>query len=1111
MSQVDLTDRVAALVPAQRRTLHRLQQEQRLAQGPVHAPLSVFQRGMWFLEQLHPGNPAYVVPTAGRIRGRLDVARLQLALDGVVARHDALRTTFALQDGEAVQVIHPTMAVPLHEVDMTGCREDPTDLAESHASAQALDLGRGPLLHAAVLHLGPDDAVLVVTIHHLVSDRWSVTVLLEELRHLYEADVTDPLGVLGAPPLQYPDFAEWQHDQLDGEHWTAALQQWRAMLRDVPAALDLPTDSSRPAVQGFLGRHIPMTLGEDLVRDVAAAARQHQVTSYTVMLAAYVTLWRLHTRQDTIVVAVPTTVRRPELESTIGYFVNTLPVRLDLSNELSFTELVSQVRDSLLDAQSREEVPFDLVVAQLNSLRDLSRPPLCQVSFSYGRDPAVRLPFGEATLTRLPVSGVGARFDVELQGFESGGRFTGWWEYDAALFTQDHVSQLAAQFEHLLAQAVANPELPVDELQAAPADDSVAFLAQVNDTAKNWPSSLGWIHEQFAAQAARTPDAVALVFEATTLTYVQLDRRANQLANLLIAQGLRPHQTVGLCMDRSLDLVVALVAILKAGGAFLPLDPTSPTERLANILSQAQPLAVVVHGSTAVNLPATTPVIDLADVSLLAGLIETVPTVALDGDDLAYVMFTSGSTGAPKGVMNTHAGIRNRLLWMQDTFPLGVDDTVLQKTVMTFDVSVWEFFWPLMVGARLVIARPGGHRDPVFLHRLIADQSVTVCHFVPSMLRAFLSQPVEELHSLRFVMCSGEALPAVDVNEFLERSSAALHNLYGPTEAAIDVTHWACRRLGAGDRVPIGRPIANTSVWVRNAHGRDVPPGTVGELWLGGVQVALGYLGRPDLTEERFRWTPAAPSGSERQFRTGDLARFRPDGNLEFLGRCDRQIKLRGQRIEPGEIEAVLMNHPKVAAAAVQVFEPRPGTSQLGAHLVAKEPVTAEELRAYAARFVPDYMVPAAMAFLDELPLTSSGKLDRARLPAPPLLSAEARSPYLAPQNELQTHIVKLWSELLGIEQIGIDDNFFDLGGHSMLIAQAQLRMKTELGLDVTVVDLFQYPTITALARHLAGDSAQFTTPGERADLRRERRLKNTARRLPSPQTAVSSRSEDTR
>jgi amino acid adenylation domain-containing protein len=1107
MTDPDLADRVTALTPTQRRTLHRLHQEQRLAQGPVRARLSVFQRGMWFLEQLHPGNPAYVVPTAARIQGRLDPARLQSALDGVIARHDALRTTFATHDGEPVQIVHPAMTVVVHDVDLTGSTDDPADLAAGYATAQALDLERGPLLHAAVLHLGPDDAILVVTIHHLVSDRWSVSVLLDELRRLYEGDSTDPLGVLGAPPLQYPDFAEWQYTQLGGERWAAAMEHWRTVLEDAPPALDLPTDRPRPAVQGFSGDQVAMTLDEALVRDVAATAGRFGATSYMVMLAAYVALWRLHTRQDTIVVAVPATVRRPELERTVGYFVNTLPVRLDLADGVTFAELVRQVHDSVMDARSREEVPFDLVVAELGAAPDLSRSPVCQVSFSYGRDPAVRLPFGGATLTRLPVSGGGARFDVELQGFESDGRFTGWWEYDAALFTPAHVEQLSGHFQHLLAHAVAHPDTPVDELHAVQPAESAAFLARINDTTTDWPPSSGWIHEQIAAQAERTPDSVAVSFEGATLTYRQLDARTNQLAHLLLQRGLRPNRTVGVCMERSLDLVVTLVAVLKAGGAFLPLDPGCPTKRLENMLGQARPLAVVVDGG-ATELPDGTPVIDLADPNLLTDESEAAPDVHLDGDDLAYVLFTSGSTGAPKGVMITHAGIRNRLLWMQDTFPLSGADAVLQKTAMTFDVSVWEFFWPLMTGARLVVASPGVHRDPVVLHRIITAESVTVCHFVPAMLQAFLGQPIEELDSLRLVFCSGEELPAALVNQFCARSTSALHNLYGPTEAAVDVTHWACHRLAAGHRVPIGRPIANTSVRVCNARGLDVPPGVVGELWLGGVQVAAGYLGRPELTAERFRPPPAGSGATERQFRTGDLARFRTDGDLEFLGRVDRQVKLRGQRIEPGEIEAVLLEHPAVSAAIVHVVDILPGRSQLVAHLVTDGPVPTEEVRAHAARFLPGYMVPALMVILDALPLTSSGKVDRSRLPVPP--PAPARRPSLAPRTGLQSQLAEIWSDLLGVEQIGIDDNFFDLGGHSMLIIAAQTRVTAELGFDVSVVDLFQYPTVTTLARHLAGDTDRSTTPGDRAALRRERRSMHIRRTRGAPAT-VPYLPEDTR
>ncbi|MEV0493745.1 non-ribosomal peptide synthetase [Streptomyces atratus] len=1107
----DLEARLASLTPEQRTRFDELMTQRAAAEDIF--PLSVLQRGTWFLEQLRPHNPGYIVPGAARIVGPLDAAVLRAAVAEIVRRHEALRTTFRVEDGVPVQVVHHELTVDIPEIDLRD--ESFTDAERQRqideALAEPLDIATGPLLRVRLLRTGADESVLVTAMHHLVSDRWSTAVFLFELSELYEAFAAGLPSPLPELEIQYGDFSDWQHQQLAEDAWDEDLAYWRQHLDGAPSALDLPTDWPRPAVQGFNGRSIPVELPASLMRTLGALAGRHGATPYMALLAVLQVLLHRHSGQDDIVVGVPTAQRdRAEVEPLIGYFVNTLAIRADLSGNPSFTTVLARVRDACLGAYAHQDVPFELVVAGLKLARDLSRPPLCQISFSYGREPVPPRALGGAHLSRLPVRSEGARFDLELQAFDSDGALTGWFEYDRDLFDEATVVRLAGRFCRLAEQAAARPDTPVDDFELLDDAERQLVLTDWNTTEHDWGTG-GWVHQCFEERVRRHPDAEAVRYAGQSLTYDALNRRANRLAHRLLRHGVGPNVVVGVAMERSLDLVVSLLAVLKAGGAYTPLDLDLPAARLAAIAEDARPPVVLTHGSVPDRLPPLDcPVLNVDDLAAeLAAEPDDDPGVTVDGEDLAYVIFTSGSTGRPKGVMNVHAALRNRLLWMQDAYRLDASDRVLQKTPFSFDVSVWEFFWPLMTGATLVVARPGGHRDSGYLAGLIQDEAVTTLHFVPSMLQVFLTEPVEKCTSLRRVICSGEELTRDLHDRFLARSQAELHNLYGPTEAAIDVTAWHCRRDDADRRpVPIGRPIANTRLYVLDRRLRPVPAGVPGELHIGGRGLARGYLNRPDLTAERFIDDPFVPGG--RIYRTGDLVRYRADGALEFLGRLDHQIKLRGLRIELGEIEAVLTTHEAVREAVVVAREHAPGDVRLAAYVncVGDTAPTAGDLATHLRRRLPEYMVPASFTVLESFPLTPSGKTDRKALPEPQSSRPDLESRFVAPRDRTEHALAEIWRELLGVERVGTRDNFFDLGGHSLLMAEFRTVLAASLGHELTMVELFQHPTIGSLAEYLSSAQAAKAGSPNGARKRAENRHQSRNRRQQAAERRALSRED---
>ncbi|MDG4801278.1 non-ribosomal peptide synthetase/MFS transporter [Micromonospora sp. WMMD980] len=1042
----------------------------------AEVPLSYAQERVWFMDQLAPGEAAYHIAVPLRVRGPLDVETLRAALAALGARHESQRTRFpADADGRPTVVIAETPDIPLTVVEAAD--EAAAQALVDAAAAEPFDLAGGPLLRALLIRMSVEDHVLFLGQHHIVGDGWSVDVLLRDLITLYRG------GEPPALPIQYGDFAAWEARELDGPQARAHVDYWKQRLAGI-TPLELPLDRPRPATQTYRGDFVEFQLDPAATEALNALTRDSGGTLFMTLLSAYQVLLARHAGQDDFAVGASVAGRSaPELENVVGMFINMLPLRAELAGDPTFTELLARTRRSVLDGFEHADVPFAKVVHELGLARDVSRSPVFQTMFvlqnyEMGRFRGVSRS-DEVTFEWTPMELKATRFDFELHAVETVDGLWGKLVFNTDLFDRATVERMARRWTALLDAVVAAPDTPVSRLPLL-SEGERELLAGWNDTAADFPRDQT-LHGPIEERAAATPDAIAVTIDGHSRTYAQLNADANRIAHRLRAAGVGPETLVGVCAERSVELVAGLLGVLKAGGAYLPLDPEYPADRLAFMVTDADAPVVLVQSHLRDVLPATSAtVLDLDDAAVWADRPATDPTPLAGPEHLAYVIYTSGSTGRPKGVPNTHRGIVNRLDWMQKTYGLGADDAVLQKTPASFDVSVWEFFWPLRTGARLVLAKPGGHKDAGYLRDLLVSERITTTHFVPSMLTVFLAEEgVEAATALRRVICSGEELPLTAAVDFTARLPwCGLHNLYGPTEAAIDVTAWPCEpaRLAEVDAVPIGAPIANLRLYVLDGAGAVCPVGVAGELHIGGVGLARGYHRRPALTAEKFVPDPFSAEPGARLYRTGDLARWvvGPDGAgvIEFLGRIDHQVKLRGLRIELGEIESALREQPEVTEATVIVREDSPGDKRLTAYLVG--PAEHAALKAALKDTLPEYMVPAAFVTLDALPLTPNGKLDRKALPAP-VVTREASVALVEPRDDTERALAAIWSEVLGVATLGIDDDFFDLGGHSMLATQVVAKIrKAELGgRAVGVMDLFQQRTIRELAAFISGDAAQ--------------------------------------
>ncbi|SUD30354.1 peptide synthase [Pseudomonas fluorescens] len=1078
----DLIDRFIKLPVTQRKTLY----EQMSAKGmslsrlPIpqtrHAfaqiPLSFAQERQWFLWLLDPASAAYNLPTALRLRGPLDIDALQRSFDTLIERHQSLRTRFVEEPQGVMQVIEPRSALVLEVTRENSATAGFIKDFVERQSRQPFDLRHDPLLRVKLLRVADDDHVLALVQHHIVSDDWSMHMMVQELVELY-GGYSQGLSVeLEALPIQYTDYAIWQRRWMEAGESERQLAYWRGQLGGEQPVLELPTDRSRPAVQSYRGANVTVTVPPALAQELKQLAQQSNVTLFMLLLASFQALLHHYSRQADIRVGVPVANRnRVETERLLGFFVNTQVLRARFDEPLSFRELLAQVKQTALEAQAHQDLPFEQLVEALQPARNLSLNPLFQVMFNHLSEHQGAAAGQPSPSSALHVESLGrehstAQFDLTLNTFESAQGLSATLNYATDLFDASTIERLGQHWLNLLERCMAAPQQPIDTLSLL-SDVQQQRLLGWNHTDTAYPLER-CVHQWIEQQVERTPDAPALIFGEQRLTYAELNQQANALAHRLIDQGAGPDGLVGIALERSLEMVIGLLAILKAGGAYVPLDPEYPSDRLAYMMQDSGITLLLSQRSLLDTLPVPANVRTLClDEPAPDTYASTNPQVCLNPQNLAYVIYTSGSTGKPKGAANRHCALVNRLCWMQQAYGLTAHDTVLQKTPFSFDVSVWEFFWPLMTGARLAIANPGDHRDPARLVELINRHHVTTLHFVPSMLQVFLADAqVSRCSGLQRIVCSGEALSADAQRQvFAKLPGARLYNLYGPTEAAIDVTHWTCREEGRSS-VPIGQPIANLSTWVLNAELALVPPGVIGELYLAGEGLARGYHQRPALTAERFVASPYAKG--ERLYRTGDLARQRPDGVIEYVGRIDHQVKIRGLRIELGEIEALLLAQDEVHEAAVLAVDTATGLQLVGYIVPASGSdslALRDLLKARLKVHLPDYMVPAHWLFLDRLPLSPNGKLERKALPKPDI--SQVQKTYVAPNSPLQQQIAAIWQDVLKIEPIGLEDHFFELGGHSLLVVSVVSRLQLELGMQLTPQLMFQHPTLGAFAAQL--------------------------------------------
>ncbi|HEX2092021.1 MAG TPA: amino acid adenylation domain-containing protein, partial [Longimicrobiaceae bacterium] len=1022
-------------------------------------PLSFAQQRLWFLEQLGRVGNAYHIPWRLWLRGELDRGALRRALERIVARHEVLRTTFSLVQGEPVQRI-----APLEEARFSLAEHDLSGEAEAEAALRRLmagewstpfDLERGPLIRGRLIRLGSQDHVVHGHQQHVVSDGWSTGVWARELSALYAAFRRGQADPLPALPVQYGDYAVWQRRWMDGEALRQQAEYWKRTLSGAPELLELPTDRPRPAEMDHAGALLSVALDEELTAGLKALSQRQGTTLFMTLLTGWAVVLSRLSGQEDVVIGTPTANRgRREIEGLIGFFVNTLALRLDLSGEPTVAEALGRVRERVLEAQHHQDIPFEQVVEVVQPVRSLAHSPLFQVMFSWQSAPGdeLELPGLEVAAMDRGAEQASAQFDLSLGLGESGGRLIGWVQYATVLFEHGTVERYLGYLRRVLEAMVAEPEQRIAGVEMLPEAERRQVVEEWNATETEYPRGL-CVHGLFERQVERSPDAAAVVFGDRVLTYAELNARANRLAHYLRERAVGAEVRVAVCVERSPETIVGLLAVLKAGGAYVPLDPDSPDDRLRYMLTDCAPAMLLTQASLAGRLSGLNlPLLALdRDAPSWAEHPEPNPERAgLTPEHLAYVIYTSGSTGAPKGVMVQHRGVVNSVEAFREVYRIRPESRVLLFAPLHFDASVLDIFTALASGAALVL----GPREELVpgeeLIRLLRRQHVTHAKFTPSALAAL---PDAELPELEAVISGGEACSADIVRRWAP--GRRFYNGYGPTETSVRVTS-----LETADPTrppPIGRPVANVRLYVLDGMLEPMPIGVSGELFVGGVQVARGYLGRAGLTAERFMADPFGGEPGERLYRTGDRVRWLADGTLEFLGRTDAQVKVRGFRVEPKEIEAWLEEHAGVREAVVVAREEASGDRRLVAYWVGSDEVRVEALRTYLLERVPEYMVPAAYVRLERLPLTPNGKVDRRGLPAPEG-EAFARRGYEAPVGEVEEVVAQVWAEVLKVERVGRWDHFFELGGHSLLAVQVVSRLRQSLAVEVPLAEVFRLP-----------------------------------------------------
>jgi len=1045
--------------------------------GP--APLSFAQQRLWFLNQLEPDSPLYNIHAAVSLSGPLNVPVLRRSMGEILRRHEALRTTFAVVDDRPVQIINEAAGFKLPVSDMQeldeGARWSSVSVRAEEEAHRPFDLTKGPLLRANLLRLGEAEHVLLLTIHHIVSDGWSIGGFVRELAALYEAYMTGRPSPLPALPIQYADFAAWQREWLQGDVLEEQLSYWKRQLADVPPLLELPTDRPRPPVQSYRGAHEALLLSESLSRSLKELSRREGATLFMTLLAAFSTLLHRYTNQEDILVGTPIANRnRSETESLIGFFVNTLVLRARVTDGVSFRELLRQIRETSLEAYAHQDLPFEKLVEELQPERALSHSPIFQMMLDLQNAPMRDMQLQGLRLTPLPFDSRMAKFDLTLTAGEEDGRLSGLLEYNTDLFDAATVVRMAGHFERLLEAAVSNPDEQVSRLRLLTEAERDRVLFEWNDTRRDYGKDSP-IHLAFAEQAERTPEAVAIRFEQDGLTYRELNERANQIGRYLRELGVGPEVLVGILLERSTEMLVGLLGVLKAGGAYVPLDPTSPAGRLSLFIQDAGLSVVLTRQSLKESVPACDAKLICMDADWKAIAQESVENLegGVSVENLAYIVYTSGSTGRPKGVLVEHRQLSNYVRAVRERLALDACESFAMVQPLTVDSCVTAIYPPLLAGGCLHLISEERAADAQTLASYFREHQIDCLKIAPSHLAALhqASEPSELMPRERLII-GGEASRRDWGEQLRELARCSVFNHYGPTETTVGVTTYQLDESlddVRGVTLPIGKPLPNVRAYVLDQHMQPVPQGVAGDLYIGGKCVARGYLDRPELTAAAFRPDPFGEDAGARLYRTGDLARYLADGQIEFLGRRDHQVKVRGFRIELGEIETALREHEGVRDCVVAARDGAQGDAYLTAYVVATQgrAPTGGELRAFLKEKLPEYMLPSVYLTLDKLPLTPHGKVDRRALPQPEGAARESDAPFVAPRNAVEEVLAEIFAEVLGVERVGAGDNFFELGGHSLLATQVASRVRKAFQPDLPLRKIFEAPTVGALAEFL--------------------------------------------
>jgi amino acid adenylation domain-containing protein/non-ribosomal peptide synthase protein (TIGR01720 family) len=1025
-------------------------------------PLSFAQQRMWFIYQMDQQNSAYNEALTIRLTGRLNIDILEQTINAIIQRHESLRTTFPMVEGKPIQKIAPFLKIKLLVVNLKDIPQEQIDKRIIEELQKPFDLTQAPLLRCTLFDLGYENYILVNVFHHIIIDGWSKGILFKELSEFYQAFLSNSTVDLPELTIQYADFAVWQRQWLQGEILENQLNYWKKQLTAAPLLLELPTDKPRPANPNFRGHSISFQINSELTEKLKLLSQKSGATLFMTLLAALNTLLFRYSGQDDILIGTPTANRnRQEIEPLIGFFVNTLVLRNSLEGNPAFSGLLQQARNVVLEAYANQDVPFEQVVDALEIERSLSYNPLFQVMFAMQNAPLNSLELPHLKAQYLAVKHQKIKFDLSLIleeiETEQGSYLEGFWEYDSHLFTDERITRMVGHFQTLLKGIVANPQQTVRELPLLTESEKQQLLVEWNQTQQDYPQNL-CIHQLFEAWVEQTPDAIALIFKGEQLTYRELNSKANQLANYLQTLGVKPETLVGICIEPSLEMIVGILGILKAAGAYVPIDPTYPSERIAYMLDDSQLAVLLTQEKLVTSLPQhQAQVICLdSDWKEISTESKSSPITSLTPENLAYVIYTSGSTGKPKGVLVAHRGLCNLSQAQIKLFDVQPDSCVLQFASISFDASIWEIVMALCAGARLYLGTREELQPGQPLLQLLQEQEITHLTLVPSALTALSS---ENLPALQNIIVAGEPCPPSLVIQWA--SGRRFFNAYGPTESTVCATVAQC--FEDMDVLPIGRPIANTKIYILDRYLQPVPIGVPGELHLASVGLAKGYLNRPELTDSKFITNPFSEKSSDRLYKTGDLVRYGNDGQIEFVGRIDDQVKIRGFRIELGEIESVLNQYPQVKDAIVIVREDELKTKRLYGYFIPKtEALTSQELRQFIQDRLPDYMIPAFLIPLESFPLTPNGKVDRRALPLPKINPNELEN-YATPSTKNEQILAQIWQEVLGLKTISINDNFFELGGDSILAIQIIAKANQE-GLEITPKQLFGYQTIAQLA-----------------------------------------------